>query len=612
MLPPTVALGRRNENWGAIEIPEFGKNLGTVHGSILKASEMMLYGDKDTRDTSTIQGSINAMNDIIHRFHTLTPGEQVMVDVYGRIHSGDYDTRQSGSFVNVGKPSESGTISEAENRWIRYTPDSNYNNTLKPHFKLEHQLAYTTPDTVTIADKNLDAVSQGNGLNASAGDTINLYTPIVDSQGHIIGKNTETVTLPYGFKTITTNGRVSNNNVEPLAVQADLVAENTQDILTINSGNEWIKIETTPLTDVITISHDVKNTSSTTSALNLSNESDGTTTFDIPTYTFDATNHYSSHDVKTLTMPNSYGKFTGDNGVGSEATSTHDTFSLTGDSWIQTTATKDNIAFAHIGPVETTHTVVANETPAFGSTFTITDWTFDAKGHKANSGTHTVMIPQGSLTVTENTDGAKVLTSIGFTPTTGAIVSANKNVGTLPITDYSSLSSVSSMPVATDSINTAIGKLAYVLDNDTIQVNTRITNAINGLDSNYTASGASAESGITSDSTVNVISKIDIVDGKIATGTSESILVDKAGAAAAAKSELIGNINDSEADNTIYGAKAFAKNYVETATFTYTPKITNPDYDAEDPTSEEFIDGTPMTKTIEEWIVYIMDRVNKE
>jgi hypothetical protein len=32
-----------------------------------------------------------------------------------------------------------------------------------------------------------------------------LYTPIVDAAGHVVGKNTETVTLPYGFKNIIIN-----------------------------------------------------------------------------------------------------------------------------------------------------------------------------------------------------------------------------------------------------------------------------------------------------------------------------------------------------------------------------------------------------------------------
>ena len=34
---------------------------------------------------------------------------------------------------------------------------------------------------------------------------LKLYTPIVDNAGHVVGKNTETVTLPYGYKYLETN-----------------------------------------------------------------------------------------------------------------------------------------------------------------------------------------------------------------------------------------------------------------------------------------------------------------------------------------------------------------------------------------------------------------------
>ena len=31
-------------------------------------------------------------------------------------------------------------------------------------------------------------------------DVLHLYTPYVDAAGHVVGKNIETVTLPFGFK----------------------------------------------------------------------------------------------------------------------------------------------------------------------------------------------------------------------------------------------------------------------------------------------------------------------------------------------------------------------------------------------------------------------------
>ena len=614
-----VTLATRTEGWEAKEIKNFTEDDESMHGLILAINRLLLNDDRETRDTETVQGAINVMNDLMNRFNHLNVREFVTIDNYGRVHSADWDSSQLDFISNYGTGETVDDHISYPNRWIELVLNPNPNG---PHFTIKH-CSLSVPNTETISDKNTGAqVTLPNkaGWNNNTNDTLKLFTPIIDGQGHMVGQNEETVTLPYGFKTITTNGRVSNNNTQALAAQDNIVADNTQDTLGINSGNEWIKIETDATNDVITISHDAKNTTTTTNTVDLSTGTDGSTTFVIPVDTYDSTNHFISRVNTTYTLPNNYGVFEGDEGISSEASASHDTFSLTGDSWIQTTASKDNVAFAHIGPVTTAHVNVADETPAFGSKFTIVDWTFDSKGHKASSGSHDITIPKGSLTVSENVDGAKVLTSVSFTDTTGALVITNKNVGELPLTGYSTVSSLSAMPEATDSINTGISKLAYILNNDTTQINTRISDAINALDSSYTASGATADSNITSASTVNVISKIDVVNGLIANATSTSALVDAAGAAVAAKNEVIGQTSDLKTADTINGAKAFAtdaattaeqnaKDYVSTITFTYIPRVVNPDYDPDDPTSQQYIDGTPVTKTIGDWISYIMNNL---
>lgn len=266
-----------------------------------------------------------------------------MVDAFGRVHSGDWDSRQTVSGTNLGGAAVNitDTTTNGNERWIKMTTDKGSATDYKPHIKLEHTLGHSAANTTTTADKNqhddLEATVpiEFTGLNKndssdSNKDVLQLYTPIIDNMGHVIGKNTETVTLPYGFKTITTNGRNSNDNTAALATQNDIVADSTQDTLGINSGNEWIKIETNSNADTITISHDVKNTTSdNTHTLNLSDENNGKT-FNISTYSFDDANHFSRVDTTTVTMPNSYGKFAGDTG-NSEASATHDTFSITGD-----------------------------------------------------------------------------------------------------------------------------------------------------------------------------------------------------------------------------------------------------------------------------------------
>jgi len=70
-------------------LPGFSEQINTMHGLILKVNKMLLEGDMITRDRQTVQGCINTLNDIIDKFDQLKPAEVVMVDAYGRVHSGD-------------------------------------------------------------------------------------------------------------------------------------------------------------------------------------------------------------------------------------------------------------------------------------------------------------------------------------------------------------------------------------------------------------------------------------------------------------------------------------------------------------------------------------------
>lgn len=139
------------------------------------------------------------------------------------------------------------------------------------------------------------------------------------------------------------------------------------------------------------------------------------------------------------------------------------------------------MAFTHIGPVTVTHTNVANATPKFGETFTIVDLDFDDKGHKAGSGTHTITIPQPSLT--DNAAAGNVLTGLSLTANTGVFTTSRANVSTLALTGYSEAAS-NPLLKATDTVGEAFKKLETVLDNETTSVNTRISNNISTFKGN--------------------------------------------------------------------------------------------------------------------------------
>jgi hypothetical protein len=74
--------------------------------------------------------------------------------------------------------------------------------------------------------------------------------------GHIIGNNIETVTLPYGFKTIKVTNNTSIDDAASTILSAGQIADSTQDILTFSASNKWIKFDNNT-EDTIKIGHAV-------------------------------------------------------------------------------------------------------------------------------------------------------------------------------------------------------------------------------------------------------------------------------------------------------------------------------------------------------------------
>lgn len=236
-----ITLGYRKEKFEARELDGFAKYLNTLHGLILEINKKLLFDDELTRDTSTVQGAINKLNDLIRGFAGLLPGDILMVDALGRIHSGDWDTKQKSS-TNLGAAPAipAGELEDTDDgRWIRMTmTPGTAENGYKPHIKLEHTFKKGTNTSSTLDLNSNDPDIDKNNIE--------LYTPILDNMGHVVAKNTKTVTLPYGFKTIA----VDNST--------NLIATTTQDTLSINSGNDWINLTGNGKTLTLTHSADLE------------------------------------------------------------------------------------------------------------------------------------------------------------------------------------------------------------------------------------------------------------------------------------------------------------------------------------------------------------------
>ena len=219
-------------------------------------------------------------------------------------------------------------------------------------------------NTTTSANKNEETV--GNGTNKGKNDVLKLYTPIVDAAGHVVAQNTETVTLPYSYKTIKTNGRDDKKeDVNTDAISAStIVADNTQDILAINSGNKWIRIDTSDEEneDILTISHDIHNFNLESNGHTNLNKETGAAVennLNIPDWEYDKAGHIiGKHDhsytlpfsFKTIKISNSERENAPGIANGTQiANTTQDTLTVTtSNRWIRLDGdTKDTIIIGH-------------------------------------------------------------------------------------------------------------------------------------------------------------------------------------------------------------------------------------------------------------------------
>ena len=405
-----------------------------------------------------------------HNDHTVTlPYGFKTITTNGRSTTDSGDNTGNPSTLNVVADNTQDTLGiNSGNKWIKI--DTNAGS-----------------DTITISHDihtpTVSAKGQTN-LNNPATDSITIQDTTYDNAGHMTANQNHKYILPYGFKYITTNGRVSNNNTENLAAQGQIAADNTQDTLGINSGDEWIRITTSPDSDVLTIGHDVKNTSSVDGGnISLSNEENGTT-FSITLYDFDSKNHFSKKTTTKYALPNSYGKIAADAGTTTEASCTHDTFALSGDSWIKTTVSKDKVSFAHQAPQTTNLSSTVEDTdkaPKLGGKFSIPKISYDSKGHVSSKSSYTITLPSLNLSGTKsNTDN--VMTNLTYIQNGDTFTATFGKIGDLALTGYSTPTSIATDITATDSLNVGLGKLRYYINKEAEDRGNAITAAINDLD----------------------------------------------------------------------------------------------------------------------------------
>lgn len=432
-IPASVHLMTRTPYITTEVMPEFARQLNTLHGLILKANQLFEINNFETRDTLTVQGCINKMNDIIDKFGELTPNNFLIVDNYGRVNDAHWNTLQKNSCTQVKNSTnvdilsegveqdrykEAATVAAMRGQWITINLDS---NPATPGFKIHHNFQKVT-DTPYSTNKNTDNVASNNTY-----DKIDLYAPIVDAMGHVVGHNTNTVTLPYGFKTISSNG--SSTAVSELtASNANVIAENTQDTFTINMGNKWLRTATNATSDTMTFAHTLSPISAqahtkyglvSDQTVNLL---DTDNTFEVPVFQFDEAGHIIFAETHTITIPEVFEsvKIVGSSTDTADTTSTDGTITAdslkdtlnfaAGNKWLQMShdADTDTITFKHYVKKfdETT-----GATDLDGSqTFTVQEIAWDNAGHLTSSKKRTYTLQDGYKHMAIANSGAATVT----------------------------------------------------------------------------------------------------------------------------------------------------------------------------------------------------------
>ena len=348
----------------------------------------------------------------------------------------------------------------ASNKWIRLAGENTKGN-----------------DTITIGHEihNIITTKPAENMDTTKNDKFSTQILTWDNAGHIVTNETKTWTLPcsiHDLKVTGTSTAISN----PDGTNGTIVADTTFDTVELNASNKWIRLTADPATDIITFGHLVQKIETGTRTTDLNNSG----TFDTEEYTYDEAGHIRSKHIRTLTLPYGYktirvGNSNTDstmmvrpNGTEIIATNQVDSYSLNGgNKWINVAAgTSENGSYIQIShtTVEDGASYTGTDTnfATFGGTVTLYGYETDNAGHIISHPTYTLTLPQGSYKEEGGDAGANVLTSLSFTPSSGALVGTKVNIGTLKLTGYTPINDLGEdggIIEASDTLNEALASL---------------------------------------------------------------------------------------------------------------------------------------------------------
>lgn len=403
-----------------IEIQGLQNHLLTILGALIDCRNLLGTDTPSTTDRATVQGALNALNSIIDRFKDAVPGQFTFVDKDGKLVSMNWTTKQPYSWKNFGTQEEE-SKETIENRYVDLTFDFDRGN-----IELTHKFN-EVDNTTTIANKNTD---EGTGNNKGTGDTVNLYTPIVDNMGHVVGHNIETVTLPYGYKIIKAENSEAVADPNTAINVNGQIADNTQDTLNFNASNRWIRIDNNT-DDTIKLGHRLTalEAGEPNKKYGLENnvsvsDLDVDNIFEVPAFRFDEAGHIDFAETHTVSLPENYDKIeviispenfqneklTEGTAALIEADTMTDTLSINqGNKWaiIEGNTANDSITFSHyVNKFNQSESSTNFNATDSDKIFYTQEIAWDEAGHLISSNKHNFTLPDGFKTVAVTNSGS--------------------------------------------------------------------------------------------------------------------------------------------------------------------------------------------------------------
>lgn len=377
-----------------INLPAIGNMMSDawdiIHGS-LRNDDMREF-DADGKNVSSLKGRLNSIDAL----------EDDAIPV-----KRDADGKLVGNKINGGKTTNTDYTGKDDDAWIETLVNGNEETiTIHHTYDLDNKSNYK--DIGHLEGKLNSNNDTTNNVNLNDGtNEFKINTPIVDSMGHVVGRNTEVIELPYGYKTIKTNGLIDNtDNDLDSSIGRESIADNTQDTLNIDTKNKWLQIEVT--NDKIELAHEIHDTTNSTNTTDWT-QTEANTTIPTTTYEFDNAGHYVSHHTENYKLPFGYGKIVGDAG-NSAATATYDQIKFTSDEWLTATITEEGednttiVTYSHDYPnvQEDTSTDFDMNTATIQDNkdkIVLETLKHDNTGHIINVNQHTVTLPYGYKTI---------------------------------------------------------------------------------------------------------------------------------------------------------------------------------------------------------------------